>query len=483
MQRRHFLGLAGAAAAGSFAPALVFADASPAKALKDDIAILREALKIHPGLYRYSSPVEIEGRLAALESAFVAAPDLAARYLLLSRFLATIRCGHSYCNFFNQSDVVSAALFGRPTRLPFWFRWVDGQMVITRDTSASLPAGTIVEMINGMPARDMLAALMPYARADGGNDGKRRSWLSVQGFESVEAFDAFQGLLYPPRRPSHEVIARTPDGAVRTLSLPAIGLEERRRTLRPRSTDDRPIWRWDMRDDGVAVLTMPDWAMYQNKWKTWREWLAERFASLKGAKALIVDIRACEGGEDCGDEILARLADRDLRFPADQQRVRYQRTPAALNPYLDTWDNSFRELGVGGKPLPGGFFERPGVGGDATIPAKGPKIPVPVAALIGPVNSSATFQFAMRGKQTGLVKLFGSETGGNRRGINGGCFFFVRLPASGIEFDLPLVGYFPGTPQPDAGVTPDVLMPDTVADIVAGRDRTMEAALDWARRV
>lgn len=484
MQRRHFLGLAGAGAAAALFPIVGMAEgALPGKSLRDDIAILREALKLHPGLYRYASPAEVEGRLAALETAFVAAPDLASRYLLLSRFLASIRCGHSYCNFYNQSDAVHQELFDRPTRLPFSFRWVEGQMVVTRGGRSGLPAGTVVERINDVAAPELLAALMPYARADGSNDGKRRSLLAVQNLDTYETFDIFQGLLFAPRGPAHRVAVRLPDGTARALELPVISLAERRSVLTPRPSDDRPIWNWEMRGDGIAVLTMPDWAMYQSKWKTWREWLAERFASLRGAKALIVDIRACEGGEDCGDEILARLSDRDLRFPADQQRVRYQRTPAALDPYLDTWDNSFRTLGVGGRPLPGGFFERPGVGGDLTIAAKGPKIPVPVAALIGPVNSSATFQFAMRGKRTGLVKLFGATTGGNLRGINGGAFFFVKLPASGIEFDLPLVGYFPGTPQPDAGVTPDVVVPDTISDIASGRDRTMEAAMEWARRV
>ena len=264
--------------------------------------------------------------------------------------------------------------------------------------------------------------------------------------------------------------------------MPVMSLAERQRAVPPRPSDDLPIWTWEMRPDGIAVLTMPDWAMYQSKWTSWQAWLSDRLSSLNGAKALIVDIRACEGGADCGDEILARLTERDLSFAADQQKVRYQRTPAALNPYLDTWDDSFRTLGVGGKPLPGGFFERPGRDGFLTIPAKGPRVQIPVAALIGPVNSSATFQFAMRAKQTRLLKLFGGETGGNLRGINGGCFFFVKLPASGIEFDLPLVGYFPGTPQPDAGVSPDVAVPDTVADLARGFDRTMDTALAWARQ-
>jgi hypothetical protein len=77
------------------------------------------------------------------------------------------------------------------------------------------------------------------------------------------------------------------------------------------------------------------------------------------------------------------------------------------------------------------------------------------------------------------VRLFGEATGGNQRGINGGSFFFVRLPASGIEFDLPLIGYFPAGNPPDAGIQPDVVIRSTRVDLAARRDPTLEAAVRW----
>ena len=91
-------------------------------------------------------------------------------------------------------------------------------------------------------------------------------------------------------------------------------------------------------------------------------------------------------------------------------------------------------------------------------------------------NSSATFQFAQAVQQSGAATLLGETTGGNRRGINGGAFFFLRLPASGLEVDLPLIAGFPDTPQPDAGIEPDVAVPTTAGDIASGRDPQMAAA-------
>jgi len=71
----------------------------------------------------------------------------------------------------------------------------------------------------------------------------------------------------------------------------------------------------------------------------------------------------------------------------------------------------------------------------------------------------------------------GRPTGGSRRGINGGGFFFLTLPNSRIEIDIPLIGQFPRTPQPDAGVVPDLLVTPSASDIATGRDVELTAIL------
>jgi hypothetical protein len=71
-------------------------------------------------------------------------------------------------------------------------------------------------------------------------------------------------------------------------------------------------------------------------------------------------------------------------------------------------------------------------------------------------------------RRSGLARIYGQPTGGNQRGINGGSFFFVRLPNSGLEADLPLVGVFPKEPKPDAGLLPDY---------ASGFDRVLQGAL------
>ena len=111
-----------------------------------------------------------------------------------------------------------------------------------------------------------------------------------------------------------------------------------------------------------------------------------------------------------------------------------------------------------------------------------------VVVLIGAANSSATFQFAQVVKENRLATLVGQTTGGNQRGINGGAFFFVTLPNSRIEVDLPLVGNFMGDARPVGTrnpvprdsrlrVNPDIPVTPSIDDIARGVDSELHAAL------
>ena len=458
MNRRAFLGAAAATISAASLPW-----AATGAEIRDDIEIVRRSLALHPGLLRYNTATQIEERLAALQAKFLEGPDLTARYLALQRFLATVRCGHTQCNFYNQSDAVVADVIDRPTRVPFSFAWMGGRMIVLGDHTGvgALPRGTEILKLNGEKPADLLRRLLPYARADGGNDGKRVAQFEMRNTDEYETFDVYQGLIAPPGAGGHRIKARRPDGRKVDGDMPTQTLAERQSQQKTLDSDsnDGPFWTWEMRGD-IAVLTMPTWTMYNTKWD-WEGWLGERLASLVGAKGLVMDLRDNEGGNECGNYILARLADANLEFAGYEKRVRFRRTPADLDPYLDTWDRSFRTIGENAETISDGFFRLPGQMRIDAIPAAGPKLAVPVAALVGPACSSATFSFARRAKESGLVKLFGQTTGGNLRGINGGAYFFVRLPASGIEFDLPIISYFPYTLQPDAGVRPDIeIAPD-----------------------
>lgn len=493
MKRRHALSLIAAAPALThaqpkkpskpLAPPPSAASVAAAAEFSADIDLTREILTtLHPGLLRYNSLMQIDAVMASLRRSFASAPDLAQRYLVLSRFLATIKCGHSHANFFNQSPPVTKALFDKKSRLPFTMRWVGEQMVVTGGDlmAEKLPPGTLIGAINGVPARTMLQTLLLYARADGNNDAKRRSLLDLRARTRFEPFDVFQGLHYgEPAGSVYRLDVRTPDGTISTMEVPALTTDERHAQL-PLPATDAAVWEWRVDEQGVAVLTMPSWALYDSQWD-WQAWLNDKLDALAGdsaAKGLVVDLRGNEGGLDCGHPILERVLKTASAQPM-RRLVRYQKTPEHLNRHLDTLDNSTRDWSNSAKPFDSRFFALPPA--ETTLRPKGKALALPLVVLTDAANSAATFSFAQRVKASGAGKLVGEATGGNQRGFNGGAFFFVRLPASGIEFDLPVIGSFAPQPMPDAGIEPEVKVQVSAADIAAGRDAQLERALALAK--
>ena len=462
--------------------------------LEADVEVLRHAYEeLHPGLYRYNTKAEMDAKFEALRKEFSQGRSLVDAYLAFSVFAAQVKCGHTYPNFFNQEKTIAAALFQGRNRVPFYFRWFDGRMVVTKDFTPDhrLPRGTEILSINGAPSPAILARLMTIARADGSNDAKRIAYLNVTGDSIYEAFDVYFPLFFPQESPSLQLAARQP-GETKPLNLDVQALTHEQRISPIKATEasrkggNEVLFEWKYLSDGIAYLGMPTWAVYDSKWD-WKSWLNSKLDELAGrnAPALVVDLRGNEGGNDVGNEILKRLVARDLKVSAYRRLVRYRQTPADLNPWLDTWDPSFKNWGAAAVELAQPWPTAPPVpyfaltkydddsaGRDVIQPA-GKPFRGRVYVLIDSGNSSATFQFAQVVQQNRLGTLVGQPSGGNQRGINGGAFFFLRMPKSRIEMDLPLIGSFPVSPQADTGLTPDVLVTPTLQDLIEGKDAEM----------
>lgn len=366
-----------------------------------DVDVLEQAYReLHPGLSRYNTPDELDARFATLRRALTGRHDLAGAFLALSEFAGGIRCGHTYPNFYNQSKAVREALVEHRRRVPFQFRWIDRRMWISRNQSdhAALSPGTEVVAIEGIAAGRILERLLPVARADGGNDAKRIAYLEVQGNDAIEAFDVYLPLYFPKVGERIRLTLRAP-GATRTRTIVVQGLSRAERLARNGTVADDPAtgWRLDFPRDGVAVLTTPNWALYNHRFD-WRGFLDHAFAELaeRGIGSLVIDIRRNEGGMDVGDVLMAHLVDAPVARPVVELRTRYRSTPAALRPYLDTWDPGFNDWGKAAEPLGDGFFRLVRDDDDRPGSAIGPAVPHfagRVVALTSAVNSSAAFEF------------------------------------------------------------------------------------------
>ncbi len=485
LDRRHLLTGASGLIATAFlpAPAKATGELLSSEAMRAYIGILSDAYaSLHPGLYRYLTPAGFQQERRWFDR-FAGTPrTLGDFYLALSAFTVSIRCGHSFPNPANQTKAVASALFGKPDRLPFAFTWLDQRMIVTADLGSGhhLPIGSEVFAIDGISARDMLAKMLPYARTDGSNDARKVADLGIPGDADEPTFDVLRALLFPSSGPSARVVVRIA-GRAETIACPLMTAAARDVGLRHPSKDSPYGWTFEVRGQ-VGILTMPTWAVFHEKW----DWQGFIDASLNTAvdrqlSGIVIDVRDNGGGLDCGAAIIARLVEAPLTADGYSRHVRYREIPDRLAPYLKTWDRSFKDWGASAiGPDAAGFYTltRPGDASDTdTIQPKGRRFAGRVAVLVGPKNASATFGFASLMKRHRLGTLIGEETGGNRRGINGGAFFFVGLPASGVEVDLPLIAYWPETPQPDAGIMPDITVPARTADIQAERDTALMRAV------
>jgi Peptidase family S41 len=456
--------------------------------LLEDVAIIRQAYEaMHPGLYRYNTKEQMESHFRALENDFQKDKTLEEAYLSISIFLAKIKCGHTYANFYNQRKDVVDEIFKRPDRLPFYFRWLSKRMFITKNFSdqAALGPGTEVLSIDGVKVAEILERLLPITRADGSNDAKRVSLLEVQGTDEWQTFDIFFSLMYPVTKMTRTLEIRDfKTQQVSTLEVNSFSHKERFAPIaadRARERGDGPVWTLSFPEKDLAVLKMRTFALYNSKWD-WKGYLEQSFAELlrRKVKHLVLDIRGNEGGLDVGNVLVDHLGGKTATRVTYQRLVRYRKAPANLDAYLDTWDPSFKDWGADAVEYKDGFFQ---LKSDPDPKSSAPKSVFRgrTFVLIDAVNSSAAFQFAQMAKDNKLATLLGAPTGGNQRGINGGAFFFLRLPHSKIEVDLPLIGRFPRKEMPDAGITPDVLVEPTVDDIARGTDAEMEAVKKLVR--
>jgi hypothetical protein len=447
------------------APELSAADA------RRDLRILQRALtELHPGLYRYAAPEQLDAEFTAANAAVAEGASRAQLYLLATRLAAAVRCGHTWTNPSNQTPATQA-LLGRQT-LPLVLRFVEGRIRVVASASAAVPAGSELLTIEGLEPAQIAAALLPYLRADGGSDGKRLAQLDDDA--NGGAMQRLFPLLFPPGPEGWRL--RLADG--REVRVPALTSAARALALQAAGWRERDAgWRLHT-ESGVAVLTLPTFAFW-NRTFDGATFLDRAFAELAehGIDRLVIDLRDNEGGDDgLGRALLAHLIRVPFTQPGSRRESAYERVPYALARYLDTWDF--------------GFFDRTGqatrtAGRNWAMPDSPPRVIAPVArpfvgrvvALVGPQNSSAGYLLARDLKASGAATLLGQPTGGNLRGLNGGQIAWITLPASGVAVDIPLVASFaPGDP-PDGGVQPDVPVAPRWADLDAGVDTELAAAL------
>jgi hypothetical protein len=460
------------------------------EAIKSDLALLQNIYQtLHPGLYRYSTKSQIEARFQQAMRSVTQPKSLAQVYLQFSSLLASVRCGHSYANFYSQSDDVKNALFEGKNRLPFTFEWIDRKMIVLNPAGIDgLVRGSMITHIDGVSTQRILQSLIGYVRADGNNVGKQISLLSVNRDEGYQTFDIFYALHFGAKD-TFTLQAQSPSGRGLRIQVDAIDRPTRlAMTAAAKVENGQALWAIDIVPSVSAIMTMPTWGLYQSSWD-WKAWLASAFQRINEAAphSLIIDLRGNEGGrDDIGPELLSYLSPTPTPPLAGQRRTAYKTIPARLNPVLDTWDDRFRDWGDQVRLRPDGMYDlidTQGRSGGGTTPKGILTKPMSKMILTDATNSSATLQFCQMALANRVAGTFGETTGGNMRGINAEKFMFARLPGTGLEVDVPLVGFFTAGNQPNGGLPPTYPVARTAASIARNVDVVMSAALAAGARI
>ncbi|WDA40595.1 S41 family peptidase [Erythrobacter sp. BLCC-B19] len=458
-----------------------------------DVALLRRALEtVHPGLYRYSDKPVIDAAFARLEAAAAAPITELALHAEIARLLAVIHCDHTKAE---MSEALDDFRTRNATHLPLRFQLIEGRMIVVSSDGqpGAPPAGSEILAINGKPVPALLLQLAPLVAYDGTTDQAIAAKLAddsdLMGDDFNENYPALFG--FPE---SWQIEWKVPGALTSaTATLKPIRFAQWTALAGPGAKYRSEFYNaitWRM-SGKTARLGIDTFVNYRNPVQA-SAFLSGFFASMKeaGTDHLILDLRNNGGGSEDVSVALGRyLIDRPFTWskPIRYKAVRYGDLPD----YFETWgDREARfnpPLDAFTRSADGWYDRIPVLSGEAVSDGDSTFEQQPIrdlafrgrlTILSGPRNGSgATRTIAQLKEKAGAV-IIGEDSAGSAEGPTSGSIFLLKLPESGIKVRIPeawnrtnIASFVPGK-----GVPVDQLVVPTLADLEAGRDRTLAVA-------
>jgi C-terminal processing protease CtpA/Prc len=465
------------------------------KELKEDFAVLKRVLvELHPGLYRYNTPAEMEKKFDAFEAKLNEPLTDSEFFKLFAQMISEVKCYHTYPNPLSQTDEIKNGLLNRRNYFPFYFQMIGRKMIITENASSkNLSRGSKITKINGVPTGEVIEQLLTATYADGkGTIEHRLKTLEQKRFdaETDSIFDMIFPLFFPPKDDVYKIEAVDFKTKKKTeFEVLAMTKAERTEEMAKRygkAPNYEDGWKFEILDDKTAYLKMDHFQTWRLSFKI-EPFLADAFAQLraKNIKNLIIDIRGSGGGYDgVYRETFRYLAKKPL--PCNSGTKFYFNTPKAdedLLKYASSWDPSFKENLA--KGYPESMYRKADNGLLELIDDSDPCKPYQpyennfhgkTYLLVSSKNASAAFTLPFYAKKYNLATLVGQETGGNLRGFNGSLYLSIVLPNSKFEFDISLLASVIDPNAEDSGVIPDVYVKQQPEDVGNNFDRELETA-------
>jgi hypothetical protein len=407
-------------------------------ALQEDFKKLARTLeKHHPTLCLFQ---DRSGFTSCLDSTYAdidSAMTVKEFYLILSRVVARIRCGHT-CILFPEAHWTMLSI--RYPTFPLRLFYTDKKAYVLNDYgTAAISTGSEILSINGMRASEIIDNYLLTFASDGPNETFRYHQMNLK------PFGLFPG--YPDFPDSYVVVCRSPDDSLTKVT-----------TLRARHFGRSSYLRWESFEDmaggpplgfetidslSTAVLTIRTFisepgdyaAFFRNAFETIRD---------HSLANLILDLRGNDGG---GPEGSAEL----LSYLMSSEYV-----------YFKSRVYGYRSLK---RAVP---LRQPGFRGHLYI-------------LIDGGCFSTTGHLLSLVRYHNLGTLIGEESGGSY--WCNGCNEIYTLPNTSLRLQYTRCTYetaVTGLPR-GRGVMPDIEVRPTLKDLLEGKDTVMRFTLDLIR--
>jgi hypothetical protein len=462
---------------------LVQGNTLSAEDLQEDAILLKKVmLDVHPGIYRYNTEEEFENHFQDFFSRLNRNMTEAEFMKILAQFTQKVKCGHTYLNPWNMRDEIRDRLFGGNIYFPYGFVIHDGRLYITKNASENnaIETGAEILSINGFSASSILDSLHTVAKIDGSNVQAKDKLLELTAFGEGDYnfFDFYFPLFFLMQDDIFEVTVQN-FGSEKIIrhSQPALSRTKRMQIMRSRY-DEPPsgkgTWSLDIQED-KAILRLGTFATWSFENFDAAQFYDSTFTLINqsGIENLVIDIRGNGGGLSENKDLLLSYLTKDEISCSEHKKQLIVTTQAdsSYRQYVHTWDEIIFE------GLPQSFTQPYSDRYVELLEGSCEPIQPSENAFLGEVfilgnqsNVSSTFSLLNAIQKENLGTYIGQPSGGNKQGINGGSYFFLYLPNSQFEIDIPLKFSSFGNDAQDGYLSPDVIVKTTQEDIALQKD-------------